>query len=252
MARRLLVSALFASALGLVGCTPEYPKCKSDDHCKSVNPKEVCVQNECKECGQDSDCTTPGPVCKNYVCVPTPECTSNDQCQSGFKCKNEKCVPECSTDSECTAGLRCLGGKCTTAQCVSDGDCASGKRCEANQCVDAPVEVPTACSLDTVFFDFNEYSLTASARRVLDANADCLRSRSNSRITLAGHADERGTEEYNLHLGEKRANAVKKYLTTLGVEGSKLNTISYGEERPAARGADEGSWSQNRRVEFAD
>jgi peptidoglycan-associated lipoprotein len=71
-------------------------------------------------------------------------------------------------------------------------------------------------------------------------------------VTVEGHCDERGTEEYNLHLGEKRANSVKKYLVTMGADVGKLKSISYGKERPANPAHDESAWSQNRRVDFAE
>jgi peptidoglycan-associated lipoprotein len=85
------------------------------------------------------------------------------------------------------------------------------------------------------------------ARATLDRQASWLQQYSNLSITIEGHADERGTREYNLALGERRANAVKNYLVARGVSGSRINTISYGKERPAVVGSDEASWAQNRR-----
>lgn len=101
---------------------------------------------------------------------------------------------------------------------------------------------------NVVYFDFDQYALTAESRAVLLAHADKLKGASVA-VRLEGHADERGSREYNMALGEKRANAVRDFLVTQGVSGSSLEVVSFGEEQPAATGSDESSWSQNRRVE---
>lgn len=100
---------------------------------------------------------------------------------------------------------------------------------------------------DRVFFDYDSSELTVRARTVLRRQADWLQYHSRVRVTIEGHCDERGTREYNLALGERRANAVKSYLMALGIQASRLSTISYGKERPAVVGNDESSWGQNRR-----
>lgn len=101
---------------------------------------------------------------------------------------------------------------------------------------------------NVVYFDFDQYALTAESRAVLLAHADKLKGASVA-VRLEGHADERGSREYNMALGEKRANAVRDFLVTQGVSGSSLEVISFGEEQPVATGSDEASWAQNRRVE---
>jgi len=104
-------------------------------------------------------------------------------------------------------------------------------------------------ALETVFyFDFDASSLKPEVRAALDAMAAYLK-KSNGAVRLEGHADERGSREYNMALGERRAKAVANYLTIQGVDSSRFNVISYGEERPAMMGHSEGSWSKNRRVE---
>jgi peptidoglycan-associated lipoprotein len=107
-----------------------------------------------------------------------------------------------------------------------------------------------AYGLKPVYFDFDKYNLREDARQSLDANAEILRTRSDLRLMIEGHCDERGTDEYNLALGERRARAAQDYLVRLGVEASRLSIISYGEERPAQVGHDEDSWRWNRRAEF--
>lgn len=249
MANRLLAPALVVAGLALTACPPSYPKCETDNHCQADGRTEVCVDGQCQECGQDTDCKA-GFVCRANKCVPKPECTSHQDCAPGSKCEAEKCVPGCDTDAQCPSGQGCREGQCAPkAECASDDDCPAGQSCDANgQCVTSTAQ---ACTLQTVRFEFNESSLTPEARAMLEQNADCLR-RKGTTVTLEGHADERGTEEYNLHLGEKRANAVKKFLVTLGVESVKLKTVSYGEERPINPAANEAAWSENRRVEFAE
>ncbi len=101
---------------------------------------------------------------------------------------------------------------------------------------------------NVVYFDFDQYTLTAESRAVLLAHAEKLKG-SSVAVRLEGHADERGSREYNMALGEKRANAVRDFLVTQGVSGSSLETVSFGEERPVSTGHDESSWAQNRRVE---
>lgn len=100
---------------------------------------------------------------------------------------------------------------------------------------------------DRVFFGYDRYDLEDEARMTLDKQAAWLKQYANLSITIEGHADERGTREYNLSLGERRANSVKNYLIALGVDASRVNTISYGKERPAVVGSDDTSWAQNRR-----
>lgn len=104
--------------------------------------------------------------------------------------------------------------------------------------------------IQDIFFDYDASSLRSDARRVLDGNAAVLKAEGGSMVTIEGHCDERGTVEYNLALGERRAREAKTYLVNLGVSDSQMRTISYGEERPFDPGHSESSWSQNRRVHF--
>ena len=101
---------------------------------------------------------------------------------------------------------------------------------------------------DRVFFATNESILTTRSRDTLRKQAGWLRENSDVTVVLEGHADERGTREYNLALGERRANAAKDYLMTYGISGSRLSVISYGKERPVNSGSDPLAWSQNRRA----
>ena len=100
---------------------------------------------------------------------------------------------------------------------------------------------------DRVFFDYDKSDIKAEGRQVLQRQADWLKKYSNVTVTVEGHCDERGTREYNLALGERRATAVKKMLVALGVAPNRVSTISYGKERPAVPGSTEAAWAQNRR-----
>ena len=100
---------------------------------------------------------------------------------------------------------------------------------------------------DRVFFATNKSTLTTASRDTLRKQAAWMRKKKNLSFTIEGHADERGTREYNLALGERRANAAKDYLMTYGISGSRLSVISYGKERPVNSGSNPLAWSQNRR-----
>jgi len=101
---------------------------------------------------------------------------------------------------------------------------------------------------DRVFFGYDRVDLVMEAKQTLDLQAEWLNKYPNVTITVEGHADERGTREYNIALGDRRANAVRSYLIGKGVDANRLQTISYGKERPAVFGTDEQSWAQNRRA----
>ncbi|MXZ26982.1 MAG: peptidoglycan-associated lipoprotein Pal [Gammaproteobacteria bacterium] len=101
-----------------------------------------------------------------------------------------------------------------------------------------------------IYFDYDRSSIREEYSQILQAHGAWLAANQGQTVRLEGHADERGTPEYNLALGSRRANAVTQALTALGAAGAQLNAVSFGEERPAAEGADEMAWSQNRRVEL--
>ena len=101
---------------------------------------------------------------------------------------------------------------------------------------------------DRVFFELDSSTLSSESQHTLDKQASWLKQYPNVNVTVEGHCDERGTREYNLALGERRAAATKKYLSGLGIASSRISTISYGKERPAVIGSDESSWDQNRRA----
>ena len=113
-----------------------------------------------------------------------------------------------------------------------------------------PPITPASSPLKDAFFDFDRYDLSADARGVLRANADWLKSNPAVRVEIEGHCDERGTSDYNLALGAKRAQAAREYLASLGIAPDRLSTTSYGEEIPVCQELSESCWRQNRRARF--
>ena len=100
---------------------------------------------------------------------------------------------------------------------------------------------------DRVYFDFDKYNLKPDARGTLEKQAAWMKKYASVVISIEGHCDERGTREYNLALGERRANSVKDFLVQLGISPGRVKTISYGKERPVALGSNDQAWAQNRR-----
>ena len=101
---------------------------------------------------------------------------------------------------------------------------------------------------DRILFDTDRFNIDTQDQAVLQSQARWMAQNPNARITIEGHADERGTRDYNLALGERRANAAKNYLASLGVSPARMTTVSYGKERPEALGSNESAWAQNRRA----
>lgn len=105
-------------------------------------------------------------------------------------------------------------------------------------------------NLQNIYFDYNTSAIRADAREILKANAEIFTKNSSSKIVVEGHCDERGTAEYNMALGERRAQEAKQYLVNLGIDASRIETISYGKERPLDNRSIEKAWAQNRRAQF--
>jgi peptidoglycan-associated lipoprotein len=111
-------------------------------------------------------------------------------------------------------------------------------------------EAPGSLRLADIYFDFDRSEIRPDARRVLENNARWFRENPSARVKIEGHCDERGTNEYNIALGQRRAEATKRFLAAMGVDSSRISTMSYGEERPVCSDHQEGCWQQNRRSHF--
>lgn len=137
------------------------------------------------------------------------------------------------------ASLFMLASCSTTGENNADADGANASR---NQIEELENKVG-----DRIFFELDSIALKPEAQETLRRQAAFMNQNPDLKFMVEGHCDERGTREYNLALGERRANAVKEFLVSLGVDGSRLTTVSFGKERPAVLGANEWAWSQNRR-----
>jgi peptidoglycan-associated lipoprotein len=234
MRRVLLLVLCVSGAFALTACPakPKQGECKTSADCAEQQGfGKICIEGRCQECGQDTDCKE-GFVCQTNRCVPKPQCTGDADCPAGQICEGERCVARaagtCSSDSDCPDG-RCENGRCAAVGAVSP------------ECADA--------SAFTFQFGFDQATLTADAQGTLQKLAGCLKSAPAKRIVIQGYADERGTAQYNIALGNRRAEAARKYLGDLGARG--LDTVSFGEEKPLCTEATEDCWARNRRDEFA-
>lgn len=141
------------------------------------------------------------------------------------------------------AGVGCTDDEPKTSEPVSPAD--SGEAPPSD-----PAAMAGALSTEPVYFAFDDFSLNSAAQSTLSRLGEELKANQTAVIQIEGHCDERGSIEYNLALGERRAQSVKKFLTDIGIDAARLSIISYGEEKPAAEGSDESAWSRNRRAEF--
>ena len=128
-----------------------------------------------------------------------------------------------------------------------DAACREARDREAR---DAAIRSATASLTATIYFAYDRSDITDESRAKLDAKVPVMTQNSGVRIRIAGHTDNRGSDEYNLALGQRRAAAAKRYLTDRGIDGSRIEIVSFGEERPTCTDESEGCWSRNRRDEF--
>lgn len=157
-------------------------------------------------------------------------------------------VTACSKKKDTQAGAMDFGG--STQMQVGDGQTgygADGSATTGGVTPGSSEDFATNVG-DRVFFGYDQYDLTPEARTQLDLQAKWLNQYPNVNITVEGHSDERGTREYNIALGERRANVVKDYLSSTGVSAGRVNVVSFGKERPAVVGEEPSAWAQNRRA----
>ena len=245
--RLWLFSFLAVATVAIAGCKADYPSCETDKDC---HEKEFCVARKCQQCRDAKDCQ-PGQSCNSGACAAIPGyCRSKAECPAGQECIANQCKA-CASQGDRPAGTYCVKGVCGSKKpCKTEDDCAQNEDCVEGVCVAAEHKVappPKECTLEPVFFDFNESALTTEATSRLAQDADCLK-KTNRAVSLVGHTDNRGTQEYNLALSERRAQSVRDHLGRLGVDGAKLTVLPRGSLD--AKGTDEPSWAQDRRVDF--
>lgn len=262
------MSLALAVCLALtVSCKANYPRCSGDADC--LGHAEVCVQGSCQECATAAHCEKKYPgehrSCVGGRCERAAECASDHDCKTDgrdFVCRDGACRPECTKAQDCPSGKTCVSQKCV-ASCAGDLDCPEDALCVSGVCTDKatalqmgrhschPTRPGDTIALDTVHFPFNQSDLDADARAALEHAAACLRQAPKSlRVIVEGHCDDRGTQEYNLALGERRAQAVMNYLRSLGAPTDALEVVSKGENEPLCSEANDACYAQNRRVQF--
>jgi peptidoglycan-associated lipoprotein len=152
------------------------------------------------------------------------------------------------------SGQSQTGGQSTSADDLTGGGAGAATGSVSSENMSGP-EPGTQEHLvvnvgDRVFFGFDEYQLSSEAQATVENLAAWMKQYPGKEVTIEGHADERGTREYNLALGAQRANAVRDYLIVMGIDPNRIETVSFGEERPAVQGSNEDAWAQNRRAVF--
>ncbi|MDP3276168.1 MAG: OmpA family protein [Deltaproteobacteria bacterium] len=199
------------AVVGLIGCTPQYPSCTGDNACASR--REVCVNSRCQQCRADTDCSG------GQRCV-------------GNRCEAPPVVAECTEERACATGQMCVSGRCVA---------------ETPGSVTARPDGPGACVFPVIHFGFDDATIPASDQPPLRQTGDCLAAERTTRYVLIGRADPRGTSEYNLALGERRARAVQRFMMGVGIAETRLAVSSEGSE--GAHGSDEAGWARDRRVD---
>lgn len=249
---RGLLFAAAMSGIGLLaaGCGPTYPKCENDDHCSDKG--EYCLNGMCQQCRDSSHCDE-GFVCNAGQCArPEGYCDDSTPCPGNQKCRDNRCGAECMDNSECGAGQICKMNACVAKPECGEG--ADNPTCpEGQECMDGRCQVQIVqCGggVEPVLYNFNQSDIRRDQRGKLDKLAECLQQPNTAAVTLVGHCDERGTEEYNLALGERRAESAKRYLGNKGVDASKVSTNTRGEAEPVDDGHNERAWKKNRRTEY--
>ena len=239
-------ASLIVCAFVIAGCKPKYPACKKDEHCKEG---EFCVNNLCQQCRDTGDCGE-GQECVDGACREIPGyCTTSADCADGQVCRENRCGP-CVANGDCAEGQVCMNGTCGKAECQSDDECPAGLRCVDYHCkvVEQVTQADTGdCELEPIYFQFDSSTLDDGMRNTVERNYDCYKKHGGS-IKVEGHCDPRGTTEYNMGLGDRRARIVGKVLSTLGVEKSDMTMVSKGEEE--ATGTDDAGWAKDRKVVF--
>lgn len=240
-----LVGVGFVGVL-IAGCGPEYPNCDTDEDCR---PGEFCVNNLCVKCRTDADCSV-GQECRDGACRDIPGyCDAQRRCPAGQVCRDNRCSP-CLNDEECGPGMMCQNGTCVPIpQCSPDRPCPAGEECINGYC--RPIPPPPECQFTSVFFDYNKDAVRRDQRGALATNRTCSDEHNRS-LRLTGYCDQRGTEEYNMALGQRRADAVRRYLLNLGMASSRIQGTNSRGKMEACSCYDEACWQQDRRVDFRD
>jgi peptidoglycan-associated lipoprotein len=242
---RKRAAAAVVSLLGLAGVVgagcggPQYPLCNADQNCNTDGHTGVCVNGHCVACRDDKACAT-GKTCVGGSCTDIP----------GF------CDPAhpCMDGQTCGADSRCVRVKApepaTYVECDDTRACTGGAHCENGHCVQPAQGGPGCTDFPAPHFDYESPDVRPETRSVLERLAKCLTTGTlkTATVLLTGHCDDRGEMEFNMSLGEYRAEAVKTFVVGLGVPADRIRTSSRG--KLDATGTDEAGWSNDRRVDI--
>ncbi len=227
----------FAGVAG-AGCGGlKYPLCDNDQACTQDGHTGVCVSGKCVECRDDKTCGT-GKTCQAGGCTDIPNfCDSSHACPDGTGC---------GVDNRCLPAKK---AEIPFVECDETKACQGGAHCENGHCVAPPQGGPGCTDFPAPHFDYESPDLRADSRAVLERLAGCLTkgTLANAHVLLTGHCDDRGEQEFNMSLGENRAEGVKTFLIGLGVPGDKIRTSSRG--KLDANGQDDAGWANDRRVD---
>lgn len=229
-----LTLTLALGGLGVACTSPEYPNCENDSHCQRDGRREWCINRRCQQCRTSADCGPERTCLRNRCNDGENACENDGDCANGQVCRSNRCV----APTECDSARPCATGR----RCSPDG------RCVADEDPDPVDNQGPVCRLEPPYFAFDNSELDEAARQTLQRDAECLQRERTSRYVLIGRCDARGTTEYNLALGERRARVVLRYLMSLGVLPDRIVPSSEGSE--FATGNDEEGWRRDRRVDF--
>ncbi|MEM1007972.1 MAG: OmpA family protein [Myxococcota bacterium] len=276
---------VFALAMASCDACYKWPKCNNDKHCRAdkadneTKKQFYCINGTCKECRNEKDCGEKQ-KCESNACVD--KTCADIQCSDGKRCdpatltckwicendgespcdgdvckvcKKHQCIakpPPCTQDTDCPGQQICKvtgSGSCERAcvgGCSASKPCPSGQKCQAGKCVQ------DTCEMAKAYYDFNRAYIRSDAKTVLQDNLKCIQKTTGKKLLITGHCDERGTREYNIRLGERRAKAARAYLMKLGVKRARFcGVVSKGKEEPVVSGAaSEEDHQKNRRAVF--
>jgi peptidoglycan-associated lipoprotein len=272
---RIAVLALGCLALAAApGCkNKNYPSCKKDKDCVKKEG-EKCVDGLCQNCKTDADCVKKAKAgetltCQKFTCLPPgtqgagagmkeegEPCTAREECLGGLACKpgadGKSICTLCTEDADCSPSTCTVeSGRCSPVNsCTTDEQCAMDEICDGGMCIfsgDLGNEDGGPCGLAAVFFAFDSDVLTPKTQEDLKGVAQCI-AQQNKLVYLEAHADNRGTEEYNILLTERRGTSVRNFLKDQGVVNENMQVVAKGSLE--AVGTDEATRSKERRVQF--
>lgn len=241
---------VLASGFAMTGCPdkkPKFPNCSKDKDCKDG---QHCFNKHCSECSEDAHCES-HETCNGGSCiVKSGKCNDKTDCTAGQICENNTCTA-CSEDAQCGTDSRCANGACLTrGSCNENEDCEDDEDCIDNQCQREGEggEPDLSCKLDSVYFGFDEFTVSEQSKEPLASTSQCLQEAPERNVVVEGHTDDQGTDEYNIALSDKRGRSVADFLARLGIDPARLRVVPKGETE--ASGTDEDSRAQERRVDF--